>query len=340
MKIDKERALKLVNKNSCIIRYINPDLQRDRDIVLAAAKTDGFNAFYYENGVLNDKEIALAAINSRRHMLLHLNHTLKCDADIIECAINKKSTTIDIYNDGFNVRDDRFLRIVKYMPRIVKDRYIDSISIVKKIVKSNGQALSYLSFDNARSYFEVVLTAVENYGIALDDACYELKCDPIIVLTAVKNAGYAILHAGDNLKNDRIMAFSAIKNNCLAVLHIGFHLRVDYEIALFVMANAQEACTGVNDIFLGYLEFILVNNFVRIKNWSKEITCMSEKEFTLRAVKYDNSLLRYASLECKSDRDIISAAKSLEYASDALKCDRFLLKIIGKEKLRRSLRKS
>lgn len=56
---------------------------KDKEIVLAAVRSDGFAIVDADSKFLDDKEIAIAAIKNNRNTFLLLNRKLTMDKDIL-----------------------------------------------------------------------------------------------------------------------------------------------------------------------------------------------------------------------------------------------------------------
>lgn len=323
LKLTKERVLKLLEKNGELICEINSDLKNDRDVVLMAFKTAPFTALFHTDvDYTDDKELMLAAVSQFPNMIFCASPRLQYDGDMIDCVLNKEPSVLEEYN--FELYSDRFMRVVQHSPFIVTRYNLQSYKHVKEIIKVSPEAWAYIRNSVMCYAYDIVIYALQGNAYMLNFIIRDYIDDPIIVLTAITNDGCRIQHANDTYKNNRAVAYTAIKNDCSAINFVGVHLWVDYEIALFVMCNRRVAHASINNVFLTYPEFVLSTNYVGLKNWCSEITCFTDKEFTMRAIRHDVELLKHASLECRSDYDIILASKTLKYASDELKENRLL----------------
>ena len=84
-KINKIQALKIVRKNGLRLKELPSRLKKDRDIVLAAVKNDGFAIVDADKSFLRNKKIAIEAIKNNEHsFLLFFNTNLVKDKDILD----------------------------------------------------------------------------------------------------------------------------------------------------------------------------------------------------------------------------------------------------------------
>ena len=82
------------------------------------------------------------------------------------------------------------------------------------------------------SYFyeEIVLEAVKQNGLSLEDANQESQNNIEIVLEAVKQNGLALKYASENLQNNIKIVLEAIKQNGLALYFANIEFRNDRDI--------------------------------------------------------------------------------------------------------------
>ena len=66
--MNKDEALKLVKENGLNLKNLSDDFKKDREIVLAAVKNDGFAVADADSKFLDDKEVATEAEIGRAHV--------------------------------------------------------------------------------------------------------------------------------------------------------------------------------------------------------------------------------------------------------------------------------
>ena len=65
------------------LKNLPKHFKKDREIVLAAVRNDGFAIADADSKLLDDKEIAIEAIKNNRNTFLLLNRKLTMDRDIL-----------------------------------------------------------------------------------------------------------------------------------------------------------------------------------------------------------------------------------------------------------------
>ena len=65
------------------LKNLPKHFKKDREIVLAAVRNDGFAIADADSKLLDDKEIAIEAIKNNRNTFLLLNEKLTMDKDIL-----------------------------------------------------------------------------------------------------------------------------------------------------------------------------------------------------------------------------------------------------------------
>ena len=73
----------MVKKNGLELENLPTHFKKDREIVLAAVRSDFFAIADADRKLLDDKEIAIAAIKKNRNTFLLLNRKLTMDRDIL-----------------------------------------------------------------------------------------------------------------------------------------------------------------------------------------------------------------------------------------------------------------
>ena len=142
-----------------------------------------------------------------------------------------------LQESGLNVPDDFpkelfndkvFIKLAFYyipyqdLLPLLPDEIREDKEIVIEVVKKDGSV-----FDNYYIYYndkEVMMAAVSNYGLALDDASDELKADKELVMEAVRHPLVEVYNnhsplecASDELKHDKEVIKEAVKYSAYAL---------------------------------------------------------------------------------------------------------------------------
>ena len=149
---------------------------------------------------------------------------------------------------------------------------------------------------------EVVMTAVQNFGCAIEYADESLRKDGEIVIASVLCCGCALQFVDPLFKANSEIVLTAVRNDGLSLEFAHPSLRADRNIVLEAVRRHGDA--------LGYADSILA----------------SDREIVMEAVRNNGLSIRYAS-GLTSDKKIAMEALSNDadafmYLDDALKSDR------------------
>ena len=139
----------------------------------------------------------------------------------------------------------------------------------------------------------VMLAAISQDGMKIEDASNELKNDRDVVLAAVKEKGHSLYYASEELQKDPEIVIAAVTENGLALEYISEELQNNKEL--------------YNKIVLA----AVTENGLALRYASKELQNDEEKykEIVLAAVAQDAEAFNYVPDELKEDREIILAAE-------------------------------
>ncbi|NGX44273.1 MAG: hypothetical protein K1060chlam3_00439, partial [Candidatus Anoxychlamydiales bacterium] len=89
LKKDKEIVLAAVKQNGWAIQYAHEDLKKDKEIVLAAVKQNGNTLSSAHEELTKDKEIVLAAVKQADEALEYAHEDLKKDREFVLAAVKQ-----------------------------------------------------------------------------------------------------------------------------------------------------------------------------------------------------------------------------------------------------------
>eukprot|EP00927_Polykrikos_kofoidii_P039272 TRINITY_DN33694_c0_g1_i1.p1 TRINITY_DN33694_c0_g1~~TRINITY_DN33694_c0_g1_i1.p1 ORF type:complete len:529 (-),score=98.21 TRINITY_DN33694_c0_g1_i1:126-1712(-) len=168
--------------------------------------------------------------------------------------------------------------------------------------RRGGEDVLGFAAEELRRDRELVLLAVQSFGISLKDASIDLRHDPEVVLTAVRSDGRALSHAADRLRRDREFVGAALRVNGYALGSVAEELQQDFGLAMIAIQS-----TG--GLALGYA--------------SAELR--GRRDLVLAAVELNGTALRFATKELRRDRAVVLVAAqsagfdALAHASDDLR---------------------
>jgi hypothetical protein len=182
-----------------IIKFISKPLLKDKDVVVALAKCDGYLALKYAHpSFRKNEEIVLAAVNSDGYALRFAHPSLRKNRTIV---LKAAANIEDDYWDYDNMKPliyyiDVSFRKEKEVVWNFLDRFMSGFNYVDAILRKDR---------------EFVLKCVEIHGMALEYAHISLKKDKEIVLNAISNAPLALQFAHKSLRKDKEICLAAIK---------------------------------------------------------------------------------------------------------------------------------
>ncbi len=196
-----------------------------------------------------------------------------------------------------------------------------------KFAKCFGSSVFNINEDFKKDR-EIVLTVVQQNGMALQFANESLKKDREIVLAAIKKNGDALAYADKSFKKDREIVLAAIKQHGWAFVYADESLKKDREIVLAAVTQAGHTLQRIDESFKKDQEIVLA----AVKQDGRALDCADksltkDQEVVLAAVKQDGRALQYADESLRNDREVVLAAVkqrggALKYANENLKKDR------------------
>jgi hypothetical protein len=93
--MNKAEALKIVMEDGEKLKVLPEEFKKDRDVVLAAVKNNGWALFYANKNLKKDKFIVLAAIKNEGGAFSYVDSTLKKDKSFVNYRL------MSIFNDNW-----------------------------------------------------------------------------------------------------------------------------------------------------------------------------------------------------------------------------------------------
>jgi len=160
------------------LQYASPELQADKEVVMAAVKNNGFALQYASPELQADKEVVMAAVTNNGRSLFYAPE-LQADKEVVMAAVTNNGNALQYASPELQANKE----------------------IVMGVVTKNGFALR-LASPELKADKEVVMAAVSNNGFALQFASPELKADKDVVMAAVTNNRNALQFASPELQRE------------------------------------------------------------------------------------------------------------------------------------------
>lgn len=314
---DRDFVLAAVGKSSEVLRCSAAKFSDDREVVLAAAKYDGWRALGCASSRLRaDRDVVMAAVRATGAALRWASEDLRDDFEVVLAAVNHRTRQSGVFNWVLEYASSR-LRADK--------------EIAMAAVRQNGEALGCAD-RSLRADKEIVMAAVTQSGEALVYACENLRADREVVMVAVTQSGGALVFAGESLRADKEIVMAAVSQSGRALEYASVSLRADREIA---MAAAVEDGSSLH-FASGQLQTDrgLVLAAVRsykagdaktqgrseAASWPIPERLRCDRDFMAAAVQANGLALAQASEDLRDDQEIVTLAaqqnsRSLKWAT-------------------------
>ena len=161
---EKHFVMDIVEKNGCVLRFLDDIFKKDKDVVLKAIYNTGISLKYADVNFLNNKQFVIIAFeNNGLRCVEHINPRLLNDIDILTtiCKNDINSNQIDrIYpylksNNLINNKEF-ILDVLKHNCNLVQvflnNSLINTDSFISKLIYNNYKVWNELDTDNEFKY--------------------------------------------------------------------------------------------------------------------------------------------------------------------------------------------
>ena len=342
--MDKDEALEIVSENGNEISTLEPELQKDYDIITTAIKqsylslieipieniTNDILAFIFNNEYQEYYDEILYIIENykNKNILENTNDILKRNKILIEILLVLNAKTMKYAPKEF-LCDRNFIfsilkkyngdhgKILKYVSNDIKnDKEIVYLIIENEIYSEYTHSLFKYASDEIKDNYDFIYNAVEKTTIFLEYVSDRIKDDYNIISKAVNYYGIAIKYASQNLRNNFNIVFNAVKNQGYVLRYVSDELKNNKKIVLAAIRNNESA-------------FQFMSNELK-----------DDEHIILKTLKYKNvyflNLLNYVSPRLRDNEKVITTYVKKKYyvfdnASIRLKTNKkfilYLLKI-------------
>ena len=287
--LSRQEALREIERDASVFSRLDPELQADREIALAAIRRQGRPA-------LLDGEHGVTIVDSGWTTIPVVAPT--------ELEADREVAAATAFSQAFGPG------LLQYLtPELQADR-----EIVREAVKQDGLALQFAA-PELQADREIVREAVKQDGLALQYAAPELKADPEIVLEAVQGKALAFRLANPGLRIDRAFVTEAVRRNGMVLNYVAPDLRTDPRIMLaavgqdgLVMVIVAKVAPQIVADTAFLLEAVRLNEHV-LKHVASGLR--ADRTFMMAAVRSNGRALQYASPELQADYELQIAAAQL-----------------------------
>ena len=210
------------------LRYADPVLQADREVVIAALTglhpTDPRHRAIQDNpgghiiGDLFHSQRLDCQLTGRHHALEYASKSLCADRDVVQLAVSI---------DGYSLKSASMA--------LKNDRQIASTAI-----RGNSLAFQYAG-TQLKSDPDFALEAVARSGFNLQYVSDELKNMKDIVIAAVKDRADSIEYAGEKARDDREVVMAAVSRSGTLLAYAGENMKKDLDVVIQAVRKAPSA---------------------------------------------------------------------------------------------------
>jgi len=332
---------------------VSPFLKADKEIVLAALKSD-VKAYHhvadhlkydpeilelYKGEISFEKQILIARMkNKGGHNLKLCEDYWRDDRDVVLAAVSNYGSVLEIVNPFLKADKEIVLAALKSDVKAyhhIADHLKDDPEILElakggiSLVTEKQKNIENQTWSKEKRRLVDKFRVGDGHEIRNCEDCW--RCDRDVVLAAMASCGKAIQFIAEPLRADKEIVLLALKTNRRAISYASAKLQKDPDIIAASKRVDDSVFEVTPEEYAFLMQDIIIDNsqedkeeieFQRISaDWS------DEKRALVQRLKVKGYGLRYVEEHWYSDRDVIMAAVSnrgemLELADPALKEDK------------------
>lgn len=213
---DKTYVLSLLSEDEKAIQSATEQLQHNREFVLEALERKAAVYLYIKPYLRNDPRFVEDALRKNGAVLKHLDQSQKDNIELVKIAVQGKPWLLNGVSERLQI-DTEVIRAA-YQGPVDRAKVLFALqskpsrleylvgaqgnerSFVHQFLAANGELLKYFpAYTNDK---EIVVAAVRNYPLAIEDANSDLKDDRDVVEAAMVKDPIALKYASARLQND------------------------------------------------------------------------------------------------------------------------------------------
>lgn len=227
---DKESVLRILRIDGDCLRFVDPVLRRDMDVILTAVSQDSRAFSCVDPDLKKNKEVVTAVLDTNGYALEYVDEEFKNDKDMVMRAIQNKGRALQFASP--ELRDDKDI-VLEAINRTSGYALADAgpdckndPEIVKQAVSKTGATIEYANPELLQTNRNIILTAVRNGGSEAFSMMPEIGGDKEILLEGLKGCSIDVLNFADvRLLDDVEFMKEAIKIDDKAILHASPRVR-------------------------------------------------------------------------------------------------------------------
>ena len=318
LQFDREFVLAAAFLHGHVIEHVSSAFRGDREVIMAAVSKNGHALQHASIELRADREVVVAAVSNNGHALEHAAKELCGDWDVVWQAIRR--SPMALAHVALELQDDRDLVMFAVSkngaalqfasPRLRAMSDVAQIAVRRNVaaqsrVSEVAVALQH-SHVSLRGDKSLVLAAVERDELSLRFACPELQLDPDVVQAAVSARIGSVMRQADGTSRRRSRKCASGTSSAAQAVS-----RLSSSVSVQEVQDGGELCDrrGLHALADGVAGF--------------DDSQWADRDVVLRCVACDGEALEFASSALQSDRDVVYCAvadtgDALRFASPEL----------------------
>ena len=227
---DKESVLRILRIDGESLKFVDPVLRRDMDVILTAVSQDSKAFLYVDPDLKENTEVVTAVLDTNGYTLEYVAEKFKDDRDMVMRAIHNKGRALQFASP--ELRNDKTI-VLEAINRTSGYALADAgpdckndPEIVEQAVSKTGATIEYANPELLQANRNIILTAVRNGGSEAFRMMPEIGEDKEILLEGLKRCSIDVLNFADvRLLDDVEFMKEAMKIDDKAILHASPRVR-------------------------------------------------------------------------------------------------------------------
>lgn len=241
-----------VPKDRRILSYTPKKFGKDKQIVMAALKTNHSNMEYAHDVLTKDKDFVMDSIKQGAKLTLqHVSIDLRKDREVALLAVKQTPVAFVHIHDSIRWDEEFILNGLKgsslglsFIENRLPKKFRESREFAMKAVKQRkNKEMSMLNYliDKFKNDKGIVMEAIKLHPLSLQHASGGMRGNKEVVMMAVKQDPIALYFASDDLKNDKEVVMAAIIRNGNMLGYASDKLRSNKKIVLAAVGQNKTA---------------------------------------------------------------------------------------------------
>ncbi|MDO4485532.1 MAG: DUF4116 domain-containing protein [Bacillota bacterium] len=294
----KDMALKLMEKDGSMFKYLPKEFRNDKDILYEAIRNCPEAFRYASPEIKTDRGFAISVISADYdYFVQYASPEIRNDKKLAELYASLHGDYIQHFSEEIRSNRDVIERCIEFND-----------------ISANAYAHAT---NDLRADKSLTLKAVREIGTLLKYASDELKADRDVVMEAVKESAEAFNYASNTLKADKQFVIEIIRNNYKCIKYVSNELKNDKDIITTAVSESPFAIEYVSDEIITdkdfMIELLYINPYIfKMSHFKKDY------EFVSIAVGLDASLIKYVPNDMINDELIITAVEGINRNQDSV----------------------